>query len=269
MPDALAGYGIAITRPLEQAQELAGRIAAEGGQPILFPLLAIAPLDDPRAFLAVLDDLEKTDWAIFISSNAVEQGMPALVRRHPQRPAGLRFAAIGPATTAELKRFDVDEVLMPKDRYDSESLLALPQMQEVQDRRILIFRGVGGRELLAEQLQARGAEVRFAECYRRVNPQRDAGDLPRLWQNKQLHALVVTSSEALRNLVALADDAEWLRSTPVFVNHARIGELAQRHGLNAIVADVPGDEGMLNCLIRNRNLLDKGFLENTHERRNH
>ncbi len=215
-------------------------------------------------FEVCLDAFMDVDWAIFISSNAVQQGMPRLLQRHPRLPEKLKFASIGPATAAELQRFGIHHVLAPRNRFDSESLLALPEMQNVRGQRILIFRGVGGRELLAEQLQARGAEVRFAECYRRVNPQRDAGDLSRLWQNKQLHALVVTSSEALRNLVELADDAEWLRGTPVFVNHARIGELAQRHGLHAVVAGAPGDEGMLDCLIQN-----KGLLESTHERRDH
>lgn len=264
MPDALSGCGVAITRPIDQAHNLVKLIQGEGGQPILFPLLAIAPLDDTHAFQSTLDHLQDCDWAIFISSNAVQRGMPDLLHRYPRLPAKLHFAAIGPTTAAELKNHGIAQVLTPQQRFDSESLLALPEMQNVRGQRILIFRGVGGRELLAEQLQARGAEVRFAECYRRVNPQRDAGDLSRLWQNKQLHALVVTSSEALRNLVGLADDAEWLHGTPVFVNHARIGELAQRHGLHAVVAGTPGDEGMLDCLIQNR-----GLLESTHERRDH
>lgn len=252
MPDRLSGCGIVITRPIEQAQKLADLTRHEGGQPILFPLLAIAPLEDERDYLAALEHLQECDWAIFISSNAVQQGMPRLLERYPQWPSSLRFAAIGPATASELLRFGVTQVLTPLDRFDSENLLALPEMQDVKGKRIMIFRGVGGRELLAEQLQVRGAEVAFAECYRRVNPQQNAGDLPRLWQNKQLHAIVVTSSEALRNLIALAGDAEWLRNTPICVNHPRIGELAQRHGLEVAVAAAPGDEGMLNCLIRNR-----------------
>lgn len=258
MPDTLAGCGIAITRPLDQAQDLASRITAEGGRPILFPLLAIAPLDDSRAFLEALEELDQVDWAIFISSNAVQQGMPAVIQRYPQLPAGLRFAAIGPATSAELQRFGVSNTLMPQGRYDSESLLALNEMQNVSGQRILIFRGEGGRELLAEQLRTRGAEVRCAECYRRTNPQRDAGELQRLWQNRQLQAIVITSSEALRNLITLAGNAEWLRRVPVCVNHPRIAELARRHGLDVAVADAPGDQGMLECLIRN-NRMPEGF----------
>ena len=92
--------------------------------------------------------------------------------------------------------------------------------------------------------------MRFAECYRRINPQHDTGNLPTLWQNGQLHALVVTSSEALRHLLQLAGDAPWLRDTLVCVNHARIAEAAQAQGLRTAVADAPGDAAMLQCLIQ-------------------
>lgn len=251
MPEqALAGCGIAITRPIDQAIPLAALIREQGGEPISFPLLAIESLQDDAALAPALDALADCDWAIFISSNAVEQGMPHVRRRYPQLPPQLRFAAIGPATAAELERHGIAQALTPQGRYDSESLLALPQMQDMQGRRVMIFRGVGGRELLAETLQARGAEVRFAECYRRINPQHDAGNLPSLWQNGHLHALVVTSSEALRHLLQLAGDAPWLRDTLVCVNHVRIAEAARAHGLRTAVADAPGDAAMLQCLIQ-------------------
>lgn len=251
MPEAALSDGvIAITRPIEQAHALADLIRQHGGTPLLFPLLAIAPLEDYTRFESALDNLADTDWAIFISTNAVQQAMPRILLQYPALPPRLHFAAIGASTAAELRKFGVGQVLTPPERYDSEHLLALPEMQAVAGQRIIIFRGTGGRELLAETLSARGAEVVLAECYRRVNPQQNAGDLPRLWQNKQLHALVVTSSEALRNLLELAGDGVWLRSTLICVNHARIAELAQQHGLRVAIAETPGDEGMLQCLIQ-------------------
>lgn len=251
MPEQpLAGRGIAITRPIDQAQALSKLITDCGGTAIAFPLLDIAPLTDYSACDQALEQFPDCDWAIFISSNAVQHGMPRVAARYPQLPARPRFAAIGPTTAAELGRYGIDEVLMPSGHYDSESLLALPQMQDMRHRRVLVFRGVGGRELLADTLRARGAEVAFAECYRRVNPQHDAGDLPRLWQNGQLHALVVTSSEALRNLLTLAGDAPWLQGTLICVNHPRIAEAARAQGLRTAVADAPGDVAMLQCLIR-------------------
>lgn len=249
LANSLSGCGIAITRPADQAQELAHLVRQAGGEPVLFPLLAIAALDDYVAFDAVANRIEDFDWAIFISSNAVQHGLMRLLA-HRTFPAALRCAAIGPSTAAELARFGISEAITPSDRFDSESLLNLPEMQAVAGKRFIIFRGQGGRELIAETLRQRGAEVEFAEAYRRINPQQDAGELVRLWQNNHLHAIVVTSSEALRNLLALTKNhAEWLKQTPLFVNHARIAEAARSHGLQAITAQAPGDAGIMEALI--------------------
>src|SRR5690606_18073827 len=146
-------------------------------------------------------------------------------------PSHLQFAAIGPVTAAELANFGVTNVLMPQDRFDSEALLSLPELQDMAGKRCMIVRGVGGRELIANTLTQRGAEVTFAECNQRFNRQNDAGQLQALWQNKALDAIVVTSSEAMRHLLALASDdlkgpqhASWLRNIAICVNHARIAD---------------------------------------------
>lgn len=244
----LAGCGIAITRPREQGQQLANLVIQAGGTPIAFPLLEIVPVEDFGAFDRVVEHLEQFDWAIFVSSNAVRHGMARLLSRRPF-PRTLKCAAVGPMTAAELAGYGVHEVLTPLHRFDSESLLNLPEMQAVAGLRCVIFRGVGGRDLLAQTLRERGATVEFAECYRRVHPLADAHTLETSWRNGQLHAVVVTSSEALRNLLALAGDAAWLKALPLFVNHPRIAETARSHGLQAITARAPGDAGMLQTLI--------------------
>jgi uroporphyrinogen-III synthase len=250
MTDApLAGRGIAITRPVDQAAALTEGISHAGGTPISFPLLTIAPLQDFAAFDRAIEMLPSCNWIIFISTNAVQQAMPRIAMKFPELPRTLNFAAIGPATAQELTRYGIASILVPATQFDSESMLALPEFQDLKQQRVVIARGVGGRELLAETLRARGAEVIFAECYRRVNPQQSAGNLPELWQNGQLHAMVVTSSEALRNLLALAHEANWVKKVLICVNHARIAEAARENGLRVALADAPGDAAMLQCLI--------------------
>ena len=255
----LAGIGIAITRPVDQAKKLSALITEAGGTPILFPLIEITPLNDYSQFEAVISDIKDYDWAIFISSNAVQNGMPRLVKRGI--PSSLQFAAIGPVTANELQGFGVENVLTPlsyvqdgdenKVRFDSESLLALPEMQAVNGKKIIIVRGVGGRDVLAESLRTRGAQVTFAECYQRINPQTNCNLLANLWADKKLHGIVVTSSEAMRYLFDLAGNADWLEDVTLFVNHARIAELPLQMGLKVLVADAPGDEAMLIKLFDN------------------
>ena len=243
---SLTDIGIAITRPIDQAKKLAALIEQAGGTPILFPLIAITPLKDYRQFEALVSQIETYDWAIFISSNAVQNGMPRLVKQGI--PSSLKFAAIGPVTASELQNFGVKYVLIPKNRFDSESLLTLPEMTNVFSKKILIVRGVGGRDVLAETLKIRGGTVTFAECYQRTNPQTNCDLLAQLYAEKKLHGIVVTSSEAMRHLLDLAGAADWLRNVTLFVNHARIAELPLQLGLKVQVADALGDEAMLEII---------------------
>jgi uroporphyrinogen-III synthase len=117
---------------------------------------------------------------------------------------------------------------------------------------VVVFRGEGGRELLADELTARGAAVEYATCYRRARPASDAAPLLDAWSKGALHAVTVTSSEGLRNLCDMAGTAgrALLAKTPVVVSHPRIGQTARELGLsNVIVTAEPGDEGLVGSLI--------------------
>jgi uroporphyrinogen-III synthase len=246
----LNGFGIAVTRPVDQAQRLCLAIEQQGGTAILFPLIAIAPLEDYREFEQTITNLESATWAIFISTNAVDNAMPRLINKFGNVPENLKFAAIGHQTANQLGLYGVHDVLVPHTRFDSETLLALPEMHEVTGQTIMIFRGVGGREVLGDTLKARGAQIIFAESYRRVNPQANCAELDRLWRKQQLHAIVVTSSEAMRHLLQMTHTGSetWIRNIHICVNHARIAEQANALGLQVHIADTPGDEAMLACL---------------------
>ncbi len=243
----LQNLGIAITRPVDQAKKLSALITEAGGTPILFPLIEITALSDYSQFETVIKDIAEYDWAIFISSNAVQHAIPRLLKLGI--PSNLQFAAIGPVTAGELKAFGAEKVLVPKDKFDSESLLALPELNKVDGKKILLVRGVGGRDVLAETLRQRGAQVTFAECYRRINPQTNCDLLTQLYSKNRLHCIVITSSEAMRHLLDLTGDSEWLKNITLFVNHARIAEVPLQLGLKVAVASAPGDEAMLALVL--------------------
>lgn len=244
----LKGLHVAVTRPVDQAESLCTLIYHHGGKPLLYPLITIAPLENYQTLEDQLGLLEKTDWAIFISSNAVAYAMPHVIRKYGHVPENLRFAAIGHQTARELAIFGVHNVLTPHTRFDSETLLALSEMQNVSGQNIAIFRGEGGRELIADTLKSRGANVYFIESYRRTNPQKDANPLKEQWKQGKLDAVVVTSSEAMRNLIDMASGSLWLHRVTLCVNHERIAELPRQLGLKVLVAKAPGDDAMLECL---------------------
>lgn len=246
--DLLKDLYIAVTRPVDQAESICEAILHHGGKPMLFPLLAISPLQDYSAFEQTIASLEQADWAIFISTNAVDNALPSIIKKFGNVPDNLKFAAIGHQTAKELGFYGIHDVLTPHARFDSESLLALAEMQDVANKTMVIFRGVGGRDVLADTLKSRGAKVIFAECYRRINPQTDTNLLHSQWQQGQLDAVIVSSSEAMRNLLNLAGESEWLRHVTLCVNHARIAELPLQFGLKVLVTDAPGDDAMIRCL---------------------
>lgn len=244
----LAGRTIVVTRPKAQAAPLAEAIAAAGGRPLLFPLLEISPPVDPTGLSLAAARLAEYSIAVFISPNAVDYALPALLAKGPW-PATLRPAAVGPGTVKALAAHGIGDCLLPTARYDSEALLELPELAAgaVAGRRIAIFRGDGGRELLAETLRERGSRVDCITAYRRSAPSGDAGELLAAWRGGRLDALSVSSSEALRYLFALldAEGRSFLGQTPLFVPHARIAENARQLGLDKIILTDAADAGII------------------------
>ena len=247
----LAGRTIVVTRPLAQCAPLVEAIRGEGGEALVFPLLRILPADDPRPLADAVARLGDYAFAVFISPNAVDHALPAILAHGPW-PGGLVPAAVGQGTVRALAAHGIGGCIVPSDRFDSEALLALPELDtgHVCGRRIAIFRGDGGRELLADTLRERGATVDCVTCYRRAGP--DSGTAPLLaaWRAGRLDALAVSSSEGLRYLHDLLDDEgrRWLSATPLFVPHARIAESAGALGLHRVVLTPPADEGILAAL---------------------
>ena len=246
----LAGLGILVTRPAHQAQHLATLISKAGGTPILFPALEIVDLPDLQPLQMLIERLDDFHLAIFISPNAVNKAMNLICARR-KLPAKLAIAAIGRGSAKVLAQFGVAPVITPEQSFNSEALLALPELDSVADQRIIIFRGDGGREWLGDELLRRGAHVEYAECYRRIKPQVDNGKLLYMWARNELHAITVTSSEVLRNLFDLVGKLgqQWLKKTPVFVPHERIALTARELGLEKVFVTAIGDEGMVAAIM--------------------
>ncbi len=248
MTQALAGRTVLVTRPRQQAAILAQAIRKAGGSAFEFPALeieavAVAALDTALEHLAVADSV------IFISPNAAQFGMAA-IRAGGHLPPTTRIFAVGPGTARALQELGVSEVITPPGQ-DSEALLALPQLNEVAGRQVVIVRGVGGRALLADSLRARGADVHFMECYRRRRPQADAAPLLARWQAGGIDAVTVTSAETLHNLAALLGEAgaPLLANTPLFAPHEKIAVAARRFGVAQVIATPGGDAGLIEGLI--------------------
>jgi uroporphyrinogen-III synthase len=242
----LAGCGILVTRPARQAGGFARKIATLGGIPVNFPAIAILPPADTAALARAHAALTNYDYAVFVSANAAEYGAPAAGRW----PAALVALAPGPGTAEALADVGIADARIPATSFDSEGLLALPELADVRGRRVAIFRGDGGREHLGDTLRARGALVEYVACYRRAVPEGGAEGLAEAFREGRIDAVTITSSEGLDNLWALADEATrgaW-RAMPTFVPHPRIAARARALGL-WVRETGGGDAGLIAGLL--------------------
>jgi uroporphyrinogen-III synthase len=248
MGKPLTGRAILVTRPQAQAARLAALVEAEGGEALRFPTLAILAPRDPGKAARKLSPAGLTgcDLAVFVSPTSVAAAFDIM---GGSWPAHLPVAAVGAGTARALAARGVGEVIAPGRGADSEALAALPRLQDLAGRRVLIVRGEGGREWLGDTLTSRGAQVDYAECYRRALPDVSPADLRAMaqrWRSGGVHAVCVTSEEALKNLLKLfPDEGPAVLATPLFAAHARIAEAAKRHGFSTVIVSEPGDEATL------------------------
>ena len=249
MGESLRGHAILIIRPAGLGDALASQIRDEGGEAILHPAIEILPAPRPARLAMVIARLHTFDWAIFVSPTAAREGMKS-VRERRHWPPAVRIAAIGRGTALALGELGAENVLAPAPPGDSEALAALPELQDIEGQNVVIFRGDGGREYLGRLLAQRGARVEYAECYRRARPTADMSALLERWRAGAVQAIGAASSEALRNLLELAGDADaaLLLATPVFVPHPKVADAARQMGFAQAVVTIGGDSAMAEGL---------------------
>jgi len=248
---SLAGLAVIVTRPARQAARFLELLRDHGATAIAFPTLAIEPV--------TLDEAQRRaclpgafDWIIYTSANGVEQSIPQL-----GRPGKARVAAIGRATARALADAGITVHATPGSgsASDSEGLLAHPELAAPAGERVLVVKGVGGRDALRAGLVARGAEVSTAEVYRRVRPAPSMQSLDELARARDSGEVVatVTSSEVLESLLALApgDRYPWLCDAPLLVPGDRGAAEARRLRWRGplLVAASAEDERMLDALL--------------------
>ncbi|MDD2893460.1 MAG: uroporphyrinogen-III synthase [Halothiobacillaceae bacterium] len=247
MAAKLAGLRVVVTRPSGQASALSARIRAVGAEVLALPLLEIAPPVAPVRAEVLRAQLVRAERVIFISPNAVRMALQCLPAH--AWPSAPQLVAIGQGTARALQAAGFAQILAPVAGADSEALLALPEFQQLAGQHILLVRGEGGRELLAQTLAERGAQVDHAVVYRRVAMPPSLAEL-----REHGHLLfVLTSSAALRVLLDAAqhaDDLAWLGAQDFVFAHPRIAEQAKTSGLNrGMIAPSPEDDAVFAALL--------------------
>lgn len=238
----MTGWRLLLTRPAAECVALAATLAEAGVFSCSLPLLETEALAETPEQRATILGLQRYCAVIVVSKPAARLGLALLDRHWSQPPAGPRWFSVGAATAQLLDDYLRPHGLgacCPSQGDDSEALLALPELDQalrVANPRVLLMRGEGGRELIAETLRARGVAVDYLPLYRRLCPQYPSGTLPQLVAAQRLNALLVSSAQGLDNLRQQAA-AAWteLARLPLLVPSPRVAELARAAGAQQVI----------------------------------
>ena len=234
----LQGLCILNTRPREQAALLNQDIMAAGGQVINYPMLEIVP--PQHAWFVKLPELNQIDQALFISANAVSFCFASLAEHKLSWPSSILVTAVGRSTALALQKNHIFVNHVPSVS-DSEHVLELPNLQQVAEQTIVLFKGEGGRRLISDTLMARGANLIELDVYQRIMPNLLTNDLDFSWQDGAVDIILFTSQQAMQNLfVSLGiHRLKQLKKTPCLVVSNRLAAEAAKLGMQTIlVCDV-------------------------------
>lgn len=249
-----ASLRVLVTRPARQAADWVARLRAAGIDAVALPLIEIVCAPDEAQVQAAWAQLPAMRLAVFVSPNAAECFFGA---RPPaaQWPADTRAAAVGPGTSRVLRELGVDagqivEPAVDAAQFDSEALWEQLRAIDWNAQQVLIVRGDGGREWLAETLRAHGAQVSAVCAYRRCVPRLDEAQraiVAAALREPRRHLWFFSSSEAIANLEAIAAEADWSRARTL-ATHPRIAESAQRLGFDEVARARPAFEAVRACI---------------------
>jgi uroporphyrinogen-III synthase len=249
----LYGKHILVTRPTHQAKPLCERIENAGGQALHLPLVEIADPEDLTEAVILLEHLDDFNLAIFISPNAVLKATKLMQVLKLGFPPPLKIAAIGKKTATTLEQQGYQADIVPEQGFTSEDFLSLPQIQHVRDKRIIIFRGIGGREFLGTTLIERGAKVEYVELYKRIKPDFMDHQIKCILSAGKIDLVMLTSSQAVQNLHELIklNGLPRMFNTALLVGSDRMAEQAQHLGFTKInVANDPSDDAMYIAILK-------------------
>jgi len=239
----LFGKRVLVTRPRDQAAEMVGLLEARGAEAIEAPMIRIAPPEDFGPLDAACTSVHEFDWIVFSSANAVDVFIKRLLATPLDLRAmkGVNLCAVGPATAERLRALGLKVDLVPAE-YRAEAVVeGLAGTRDITGVRVLLPRADIGREVVADELRRRGAEVTEVVAYRTVvvDPEREGEpDIYRMLLDRRIDVVTFTSASAVRNLVRVLGAepaADLLGSTVVACIGPVTAEAAAQYNIRSTI----------------------------------
>ena len=196
----LFGKRVLVTRPAQRAGELARALLTRGAEPIVAPVIAIEPPDDPAAAQRAVEEVGAYRWLAFTSQEGVETFFERLERSgaDARALAGVAVAAIGSKTAARLRRYGVRADVVPEE-FTGEALARALVERCAPGDRVLVFRAQEARDVLPDELRQAGLQADVVAAYRAA-----VATDPQLAQKvARADALTFTSAGCVRAFAAL------------------------------------------------------------------
>ena len=243
-----------MTRPEHQAGRLCELIEGQKWNAIRFPTLKIQAINNSK-IKQQIEEIDQHQWLIFISANAVNFALRANDGKIDPF-SKISVIAIGKATEKALQSAGLPVTLVPEQHFNTEGLLATPEMLQISGQSCLIVRGQGGREILADTLKARGAVVEYMEVYSRTIPaNNESVAIDQLLEHEKINIITLTSGDALKNLLTMTsvEQHKKLQKVPTVVISDRIKELAEKSGFKTVaVTKEPSDRAIIDTITKLR-----------------
>ena len=210
----LWGKRIVVTRARAQASALAEGISELGGQAIEFPSILIKPEEDLRPLYRAFQSLDKYEWIIFTSVNAVDIFFNELISQNMdiRDLKGIKICAIGPATEKRMidRGLRVDSI---PDEYRAEGIIEELKPRIVPGQWVLLPRARGAREILPDSLHKLGAHVNEVYLYEAITASKVSRESLDRIMNGTVDYLTFTSSSTVTNFVKIVGEENVARIT--------------------------------------------------------
>lgn len=233
---------VLITRPQAKSEQLQALLLSHQLYCLSYPLVQFSSKTFPQAQYFV----SQADIIIGVSENAVIYANQQI----DDWPVLAQYFAVGKATQQQFSQLGLSAD--SPEQATSEGLLALTNLASVQNKRVVILRGEGGREYLAQELTRRGAHVEYIETYcRELMPMNNSYQVLQ-WQQEQINTIVVTSGEILQYLWDNIGEINqcWLKQLSLIVPSQRIVTLAENLGFQVIeLSNGADNESILKILL--------------------
>lgn len=247
-----------ITRAQPHASQLSDALHKLGVQTSHVPVMSIEPLTLSGASRSQLLNLDTFDMVIVISANAAELFADHIDQYWPQLPIGIQWVAIGRATALSLAHcipdLDCSEIHVP-DGTDSEALMRLELFQTLKEKKVLLVKGQGGRDLIRDTVTMRGAKVTELPLYQR-QPAMTQADALVTALSEPLDVIQVASGDSFLNMIAMLKgriDPNRLPSLTCrwLVPSTRVAQIMQAQGIpstNICVCNGASNEAVVSVV---------------------